>query len=161
MATMKDSDGLVVTLPTDTQILITLDIGVPRHLVYKTWTEAELVERWWGGDQGEVTSVESDLRVGGAWRYVIFANGSYWGFHGEYLEVVPDECVFSTEIFENQPEMATLRKVTFTEKNERTILTILVQHSCQEFRDIQVNPHWRAGLQGLKSHVERVALSLL
>ena len=36
----------VVTLPTETQILITREFDAPRHLVYKAWTTPELIQRW-------------------------------------------------------------------------------------------------------------------
>ena len=55
----------MVTLPANTQILITREFDAPRHLVYRAWTTPELIKRWWAGDRGEVTSVEVDLRVGG------------------------------------------------------------------------------------------------
>ena len=75
--TMTSSGTAVVTLPTDTQILITRTFEAPRHLVYKAYTTPELIKRWWGGDRGEVTLTEVDLRVGGTWRYVMTANGGY------------------------------------------------------------------------------------
>jgi uncharacterized protein YndB with AHSA1/START domain len=160
MAVTQGSDGLELTLPSDTQVLIKLKVDAPRHLVYRAWTSPDLIKLWWGGDQGEVTSVEADLRAGGSWRYVMWANGSYWGFHGEYLEVVPDERVASTEIFENQPEAATVKKVSFTEQDGGTVLSIFVQHSSKEYRDAQVDPHWREGLLGLRDHLQRAALSI-
>ena len=66
-----------VTLPSSTQILITREFDAPRHLVYRAWTTPELIKRWWGGDRGEVTSVEVDLRVGGAWRYAMTAHAGF------------------------------------------------------------------------------------
>ena len=39
----------VITLPSDTEILITREFDAPTHLVYKAWTDAELVRRWWSG----------------------------------------------------------------------------------------------------------------
>ena len=65
------SGTATVTLPTDEQILITREFDAPRHLVYKAWTTPELVKRWWSGRRGAVTLAEIDLRVGGAWRYVM------------------------------------------------------------------------------------------
>ena len=47
---MTGSGKATVTLPTDEQILITRVFDAPRHLVYRAWTEPELVGRWWGGD---------------------------------------------------------------------------------------------------------------
>src|ERR1700737_4572190 len=90
-----------VTLPTDEQILITREFDAPKRLVYKAWTTPELIKRWWSGHHGQMTSVEIDLRVGGKWRYVMVAGGGFeLAFHGEYREVVPNERIVSTEVFE-------------------------------------------------------------
>ena len=68
-----------VTLPTDDEILITRDFAAPRHLLYRAWTTPELVKRWWSGSNGEMTVAEIDLRVGGAWRYAMVAEGGFEG----------------------------------------------------------------------------------
>ena len=48
--------------------------------------------------------VEIDLRVGGAWRYVMIANGGFEvAFHGEFREIVPDERIVTTEVYEGAP----------------------------------------------------------
>jgi uncharacterized protein YndB with AHSA1/START domain len=97
---MAGSKKAEVTLPTDERILITREFDAPRHLVYRAWTEPGLIERWWGGEHGEVTSTEIDLRVGGAWRCVmVLDDGSEAAFRGEYREVVPNERIVSTEVY--------------------------------------------------------------
>jgi uncharacterized protein YndB with AHSA1/START domain len=53
-----NSGTAVVTLPSDTQILITRDFHAPRHLVYQAYTTPELIRRWWAGKRGEVTHAE-------------------------------------------------------------------------------------------------------
>src|SRR5947208_2284582 len=72
------SGTAVVTLPSDTQILITREFAAPRHLVWRAYTEPDLIRRWWSGDRGEVTSVEVDLRVGGRWRQSVSRTGAVW-----------------------------------------------------------------------------------
>ena len=48
-----------------------------------------------------MTICEIDLRVGGAWRYVMVTDDGFEvGFHGEFREIVPDERIVSTEIYE-------------------------------------------------------------
>jgi len=150
-----------VTLPTDEQILITREFDAPRHLVYKAWTTPELVKRWWSGGHGDVTIAEIDLRVGGTWRYVMVANkGFEVGFHGEYREIVPDERIVSTEVYEGMPEGEALNTLTLTEADGRTTLSILVQHSCKEHRDAHINSGMEAGMQKSMDLLEQVAVSL-
>ena len=41
---MTSSGSAVVTLPTDTEILITREFDAPKHLVYRAYTEPDLVK---------------------------------------------------------------------------------------------------------------------
>jgi uncharacterized protein YndB with AHSA1/START domain len=159
---MTRSKSAVVTLPTDTKILITREFDAPRHLVYRAYTEPDLIKRWWSGDRGEVTSIEVDLRVGGSWRYVMVANeGFEVAFHGEYRELVPGEKIVSTEVYEGMPDASALDTVSLTEQDGRTTLTILVEHSEQAHRDAHIDSGMENGLQEALDHLEDVAGSLL
>jgi uncharacterized protein YndB with AHSA1/START domain len=161
METVTSSGTATVTLPTDEQILITREFDAPKHLVYRAWTTPELVKRWWSGGHGEVTIAEIDLRVGGMWRYVMVANeGFEVGFHGEYREIVPDERLVTTEVYEGMPDGEAVDTLTLTEVEGRTTLTILVQHSCQEHRDAHINSGMEAGMQKSMDLLEQVAVSL-
>ena len=161
---MGSSGAAKVTLPTDTQILITREFDAPKDLVYKAWTTPELIKLWWSGDRGTVTSADVDLRVGGRWRYVMTAsNGFEVAFHGEYREIVPNERIVATEVFEGMPnaeEAAVVTTNTFTEKNGRTTLTILAQHPSREIRDMVINSGMETGMQEQMDRLEQVAVSL-
>src|SRR5512134_4124766 len=101
---VTSSGTATVTLPTDEQILITRKFDAPKELVWKAWTTPELVRRWWHANRGEMTVCEIDLRVGGTWRYVMVTpDGLEVGFHGEYREIVPNERIVSTEVYEGVP----------------------------------------------------------
>ena len=158
---MTGSGAATVTLPEDTQILITREFDAPRHLVYRALTEPELVRRWWSGDRGKVTSVESDLRPGGRWRYVMIANpGFEVAFHGEFIEIVPGERIVRTEIFEGAPDAVATSTTTLTEAGGRTTMALLVQHTSKENRDMHLNSGMEAGMQESLKQLERVAASL-
>jgi uncharacterized protein YndB with AHSA1/START domain len=155
------SGTATVTLPTDDQILITREFDAPSHLVYKAWTTPALVKRWWPGGHGEMTVAEIDLRVGGTWRYVMVANeGFEVAFHGEYREIVPNERIVSTEVYEGMPDAEALDTMTFTEADGRTTVTILVQHTSKDDRDAHINSGMESGLQKALDLLEEVAISL-
>jgi uncharacterized protein YndB with AHSA1/START domain len=164
---MVSSATATVTLPTDEQILIEREFDAPKHLVYKAYTTPELVKRWWSGERGEVTSAEIDLRVGGTWRYVMIANAGFEvAFHGEFREIVPEERIVTTEVYE-MPDVEPLpaadeplNYVTFTENGGRTTLSILVQCTSRELRDMIVNSGMETGMQEALDALEQVAVSL-
>jgi uncharacterized protein YndB with AHSA1/START domain len=161
MDAMTSSGTATVTLPTERQILITREFDAPKHLVYQAWTTPELVKRWWNAKRGEVTIAEIDLRVGGAWRWVMVAHGDVEvGFHGEYREIVPNERIVSTEVFEGMPDAESLNTLTLTEEDGRTTLTVLVEHAAQEHRDAHINSGMEAGMNDAMDLLEEVAVSL-
>ena len=161
MATVANSGSAVVTLPADDQIMITREFDAPRHLVYRAWTEPELIRRWWSANRGEVTVAEVDLRVGGTWRYaMVMPNGFEVAFHGEYREIVPNERIVSTEVYEGMPEGEAVNTITFAEDDGRTAVTILVQHGSKEHRDAHIESGMEDGMQDAFDLLEQVAISL-
>jgi uncharacterized protein YndB with AHSA1/START domain len=164
---MPTSATAKVTLPADDQILITREFDAPRHLVYRAYTEPDLIRRWWAGRRGEVTSVEVDLRVGGRWRYVMTASGGFEvAFHGEFREIVPDERLAYTEVYEGpggelppgvEPPLNT---ATFAESDGRTTLALLTECPSKELRDAIIDSGMETGLQEQMDVLEELAASL-
>ena len=67
---MMNPAGLIVTTPTDREIVMTRVFSAPRKLVFDAWTKPELVKRWLLGPPGWTMPVcEIDLRVGGKYRF--------------------------------------------------------------------------------------------
>jgi uncharacterized protein YndB with AHSA1/START domain len=151
-----------LTLPTDEQILITREFDAPKHLVYEAWTTPELVKRWWSGGRGAVTVAEIDLRVGGSWRYVLIAAGGFQvGFHGEYREIVPNERIVSTEVYEAMPDGdPAVNTVTFTEVDGRTTLSLLTEVTTKEVRDMIIESGMEGGVQDGFDILEQIAIEL-
>jgi uncharacterized protein YndB with AHSA1/START domain len=155
------SGTATVTLPSDTEILITREFDAPRHLVYKAWTTPELVRRWWSGRQGEMTLVEIDLRVGGRWRYVMTTSGGdEIAFNGEYREIVENERLVHTELFEAMPGDPAINVVTFADADGRTRLELLVQCETKETRDGIIESGMEVGMQEQMDLLEELAVSL-
>jgi uncharacterized protein YndB with AHSA1/START domain len=161
---MTSKGSAKLTFPGDTQIHITREFAAPRHLVYKAVTTPELVKRWWHANRGEVTIAEIDLREGGKWRYVAVANeGFEVAFHGEYREIVPNEKVVTTEVFEGAPDPennGTVNTMTLNEQDGRTVMTVLIECPSKEVRDAIIQSGMEAGLQDAYDLLEGVAVSL-
>ena len=156
----------VLTLPSDTEILITRDFDAPRHLVYKAWTTPELVKRWWHANRGTCTTTEIDLRVGGKWRWVMVTDSGFEvAFHGEYREIVPNERLVYTEVYEGAPpgpdgEEATVNFVTLEDLGGRTRVVSLTKARTKEVRDMIINSGMEGGMQDAFDLMEQVAISL-
>jgi uncharacterized protein YndB with AHSA1/START domain len=150
-----------VTLPSDTEILITREFDAPKHLVWKAYTTPELIKRWWGGGHGTVTSAEVDLRVGGSWRYVLTANeGFEVGFHGEFREIEAPERLVNTEVYEGAPEGMGVITTTLTESGGRTTLTQRCDYGDRKVRDAVIDSGMEGGMQESFDEMEKVAVSL-
>lgn len=141
----------VITLPSDTDILITRVFDAPADLVFQAWTTPELVRRWWGFETSEWLVCDIDFRVGGQWRFVIRDGGMEVGFHGEYREIARPHRLVSTEIYEGFPDPdgdgAALNTMTLDEVDGVTTMTLLVQHARPEHRDAHIASGMEGGLQ--------------
>ena len=88
------------------------------------------------------------------------------GFHGEYREIVPNERIVSTEIYEGLPEgvseedAATLNTATLTETDGRTTLTLLIEATSKVSRDAIIDSGMEDGLHDALDLLQQVATSL-
>jgi uncharacterized protein YndB with AHSA1/START domain len=136
----------MLTLPSDTEILVTREFAAPRARVWRAWTTPSLVSQWWPGRRGRMVSCSIDLRVGGAWRYVMEASeGFEVAFHGEYLEVEPDSRLVHTEIYEGVPGGSPPATVIMTFTGDTTLSMLTVVES-RELRDVIVGSGMETGL---------------
>lgn len=160
---MKKSSGkLAVTLPSDTEILMERVFDAPRPLVWEAMTKVEHVRRWWCCMDGYTMTVcEIDLRVGGAYRYVMVgADGNEVGFRGEYREIVAPARIVHTEIFEPYPDSPTVVTMTLEERDGKTHYTSRVVHDSQYARDMHVQSGMEYGANLALDRVEEIAQAL-
>jgi uncharacterized protein YndB with AHSA1/START domain len=141
----------VVTLPSDTEVLVTRAFDAPADLVFTALTTPELVKRWWGFETSEWLVCDIDLRVGGAWRYVIREQDMEVGFHGEYREIDSPNRLVWTEIYEGIPDPgpdgAAVNVTTLEEDSGVTTMTTLIRMPSQEARDAMLATGMESGMQ--------------
>jgi len=147
-ASLADKKGdFSLTLPSDREIRLTRSFAAPRALVFDAWTKPEHVRNWWGCANSSLTTCEIDLRVGGAWRYVLRApDGSVHPFKGVYREIERPDRLVHTQVYDIAPyDMCeTVVTVLFAEKAGRTTVSETILHLRQEFRD----GHVASGMEG-------------
>ena len=134
----KNVGKLQVTTPSDREIAMTRVFDAPRSLVFDAWTKPELLKRWLGvfGDWSFAVC-EVDLKVGGKYRYVWRGkDGKEMGMGGVYREIVPQERLVCTELFDEAWYAGeSLITTILVEQGGRTTMTTTMLYVSQEVRD--------------------------
>jgi len=147
---MMDTGRLIVTTPTDREIVMTRVFAAPRKLVFDAWTKPELVRRWLLGPPGWTMPVcEIDLRVGGAYRFEwLGQDGTVMGMGGLYREIVIPERIVNTQLFDQDwTGGETLGTLLLTEQGGKTTLTNKVMYSSREARDAALRTRMAEGVE--------------
>lgn len=102
MTATQSSSGLDVSLPFDTEIVLTRDFHAPRELVFDAFTDADHIVHWMSGPEGwRFITCEVDLRPGGGWRFVQEGpDGMTMAMRGTYEEVSRPERVTGRDVFD-------------------------------------------------------------
>lgn len=76
-------------------VVVRRTFDAPRALVYRAWTEPEMLKRWFAPQSGSTPAAMVDARPGGRFQYCmrIPEMGDVWGV-GMYREVGPDRIVY-------------------------------------------------------------------
>jgi len=143
---MEERNKLTITLPSDTEILMTRVFDAPREMVFAAMTKPEHVTQWWGPRISSFEVCEIDFRVGGSWRYVIgFPGGQKMAFSGVFHELLPPERLVASECFHapqfGNPEWRTT--MTLEEIDGKTKMTSRVVHPSKANRD----GHFNSGME--------------
>ena len=159
------SSKLAVTLPSNREIVLTRDFNAPRRLVFEVWTTPEHVTRWWAGcDDNALTVCEIDLRVGGAWHFVVRGpDGQEYPFKGIYREIVAPERLVYTQIFDVGPyaRSEALVSVIFEDLGGRTRMTETILHPTKEARDEHLRSGVETGTSASLDRLEEIVQGLL
>jgi len=101
----------------------------PLELVYRAWTEPELMARWWGPHHFTTPVCRMDVRPGGAIRIDMQGpDGTLAPMTGIFQEVVPNrKLVFTSYAFmgspDGEPAIETVATVIFAAEGAKTRVT--------------------------------------
>lgn len=95
-------------------------------LLWRTWTEPELVKLWFGSDpKGVVLSAELDVHVGGQYRIAFQdSDGSRHCAKGEYLAVDKEKRLLCSWEWESEPGFISELEVWFLPDGAQTKLIL-------------------------------------
>jgi uncharacterized protein YndB with AHSA1/START domain len=112
------------TVADETEVVITRLFDAPRELVFRAWTDPELLAHWPGPKGFTATSDKFDCKPGGVYRTCLHApDGTDHWVRGTYLEVQPPERLVFTHAWERgdgQPVPDTVVTVTFDDMGGQT-----------------------------------------
>lgn len=153
-----------LTVPSDREIVISREFDAPRQKVFEAWTNPKHVKQWYGCDVSTLIACEIDLRVNGAYRYVLrMSDGVECTMQGVYLEIVrPDRLVYTERfISQNFQSNEAFVTVTFVERDGMTRLTSTILYGSAEDRDTHLNSGVEKGaaqtLDRLEQHLRTMA----
>lgn len=141
------------------QVLTERSFEAPRELVFRAFTEPDLLVQWLGPRALTMTVDRFDLRDGGTWRYVHADDaGNEYGFHGVFHGDATIEGMVQTFEFEGAPGHVQMDTVTFDEADGVTTVRTNSVFQSVEARDAMVGSGMADGMgQGYERLEELLA----
>ena len=149
-----------MTFPNDRELVLDRYIDAPRDLVWRCWTEPELLVHWFTPAPWKTKSASVDVRPGGASMVVMLSpDGEEFPNPGTYLEVVPGEKLVFTDAYTEawapsaKPFMTGI--LTFADEGKGTRYRAVVRHwtaeDCKRHEEMGFFPGWNAATDQLEA----------
>ncbi len=143
------------------QILIARKFNAPRKVVFRAYTEPDLLVRWLGPRRYEMTIDRLEVRDGGSWRYVHRdVDGAEYAFHGVFHGTPSLDGFVQTFEFEGTPGQVSLETVTFEDRGDTTLVRTNAVYQSVANRDAMVESGMEAGLNEGLDRLDALLASL-
>jgi uncharacterized protein YndB with AHSA1/START domain len=160
MSAVQEPASSVLTTPSDREIHIERVFDAPRDLIWRAFTEPELLAQWWG--RGNKLTIERmEVERGGHWRFVEHSDEGEHGFEGRYREVTPPERIVWTFEWDGMPGYVAIDTVEFEDLGDgRTkVITESLFHTTEE-RDSMLEYGMQKGLDQSYAALDRLLAKL-
>ena len=160
MSNVKEAAKAIVTTPAEREIRIERTFDAPRALVWRAFSEPDLLAKWWGrGNKLEIERFEFER--GGHWRFVEHADGETHGFEGRFREITPIDRLVWTFEWDGMPGHVAIDSVDFEDLGDgRTrIVNTSLFHTTEE-RDGMLSAGMSDGLNDSYAALDRVLAEL-
>lgn len=150
-------------------LTITRRFEAPVELVYRLWTDPDLMKRWWGIKGSTVPVCELDVRPGGKWRIEMrTADGTIYPNAGEYLEVVPNQRLVYTDVpdpaiteWNGDPPQVRRNRVHFDDRNGVVVLvTLEIEFANEAERERMLGFGMQRGIEQSLDRLEELIASI-
>jgi uncharacterized protein YndB with AHSA1/START domain len=121
------------------QVIVTRAFDAPRDLVFRAYTDPELLVRWLGPRDLTLAVERYDVRDGGRWRYVhTDAQGNSYGFHGVFHGDPSPDAIVQTFEFEGAPGQVKLDTITLEDQGGKTLVRTVSAFTSVQQRDAMI-----------------------
>jgi uncharacterized protein YndB with AHSA1/START domain len=161
---MNDSPATGIAIKTEA-FVISRVFAAPRDLVFKAWSTAEHMKRWFSPEHYYVPEAEIDFRPGGVFAICLRSEvGPDCWWKGKFIEVSPpDRLLFSSLVsFGGSAKVTVDTEVTFEDAGDGTRMTIRQEGVAHEenFTGREgAAEGWRTTLDKLEQEVARMRLA--
>jgi uncharacterized protein YndB with AHSA1/START domain len=123
------------------------EFDAPRDLVFRAYTDPEMLVQWLGPRKYKMTIERWEPRDGGKWRFIHSDDeGNAYGFHGVFHgEQTPDGMLQTFE-FEGAPGHVSLEKLVLEERDGKTTVRNHAVYQSIEARDAMINSGMESGM---------------
>lgn len=155
-------DTEIIIEPGKQDIIFKRVFDAPRDVVFRAITDAKLIPNWWGPRRYATIVDQMEVRPGGRWRFINRANdGTEYGFHGVYHDIVSPERIVQTTEFEGVPGSVGLETATLQEMDGQTQMLAVSLFPSVEDRDATVQQGMEAGARETYDRLAEVVEGLL
>jgi len=133
-----------LTRADERSIRVEREFDAPLDLVWRAYSEPELLRRWWG--RGHDVAVERfEFVRGGRWRFVERWDGGSAAFEGRFREVQPKTLISQTFEYDGAPGHPSIETIEFVDLGggrtkvvitalflEKADLDAMIEHGMEE-----------------------------
>lgn len=139
------------------ELRITREFDLPLELLFRAYTEPEIVEQWMGT---KVLKLENKKH--GSWQFeTTDPMGNNHGFNGTIHDFIPNQKITRTFEMENTPFEVQIEYLEFEKLTDQTSkLNIHIVYRSVEFRDQMLKLPFAQGLNMAHNRLQEVAHNL-
>jgi uncharacterized protein YndB with AHSA1/START domain len=124
------------------------EVNAPRDLVFRAFTEPELLVQWLGPRKYEMEIDRYELRDGGRWRYTHRDEaGNEFAFHGVFHGMPTPDAMIQTFEFEGYPGHVSLDTGVLEDRGDKTLIRTVSVFQSVEDRDGMVQSGMADGIR--------------
>ena len=144
------------------QVEITRGFDAPPEVLFRAYTDPELLAQWMGPHQYSMTFDHYELRDGGRWRFVHRdPDGNEFGFHGVFHGQPTIDGMVRTFEFEGAPGHVSLETATFEPAGAGTVVRAVSVFQSVEDRDMMIASGMESGVNEGFERLDEILATLV